>query len=245
MACAPRAAWRPATRGLLWTALLALPPLACAQGAPGVIPPHTVAAALALARDAASAVAPSGARVEASAGALDPRLQLAPCQRVEPYLSAGSPAWGRTRVGLRCVQGGPAWNVSLPVQVHVWASAPVLLSALPAGARIEVSQLGVAEVDWGAAASPPLTTENALQGRVLARPVAAGQALRGGDLRPRQWFALGETVRIVAGGRGFTISTEGQALTPGLEGQQARVRTEGGRVLTGNPVAERRMEVAL
>jgi flagella basal body P-ring formation protein FlgA len=78
---------------------------------------------------------------------------------------------------------------------------------------------------------------------VLA-PAGAGQALRP-DLLARKWFASGETVQIVARGAGFSISAEGQALSHGLEGQPARVRTEGGRVLVGRPVAERRMEVQL
>ena len=53
------------------------------------------------------------------------------------------------------------------------------------------------------------------------------------------------TVSIVAAGSGFSISAEGQAVTPGFEGQNARVRTEAGRVLVGRPVGERRIEVNL
>ena len=40
-------------------------------------------------------------RMEVSVGALDERLRLAPCARVEPYLPAGARLWGRTRLGLR------------------------------------------------------------------------------------------------------------------------------------------------
>lgn len=214
----------------------------------GTLPPELsrpVAAALELVRTSAAALAPAGARVEAQAGALDPRLRLAPCREVQSYLPAGAPAWGRTRVALRCMDGMARWNVFLPVTVSVWAPALQLRAALPAGARIAESQLASAEVDWAAGPTPPLADPAALADRVLARPVAAGQALRQGDLQPRRWFALGDTVRIVAAGTGFRISAEGQALTPGLEGQPARVRTENGRVLTGRPVGERRLEVAL
>ncbi|MBX3633867.1 MAG: flagellar basal body P-ring formation protein FlgA [Rubrivivax sp.] len=214
----------------------------------GTLPPELsrpVAAALELVRTSAAALAPAGARVEAQAGALDPRLRLAPCREVQSYLPAGAPAWGRTRVALRCMDGAARWNVFLPVTVSVWAPALQLRAALPAGARIAESQLASAEVDWAAGPTPPLADPAALADRVLARPVAAGQALRQGDLQPRRWFALGDTVRIVAAGTGFRISAEGQALTPGLEGQPARVRTENGRVLTGRPVGERRLEVAL
>ncbi|HRI19241.1 MAG TPA: flagella basal body P-ring formation protein FlgA, partial [Burkholderiaceae bacterium] len=72
-----------------------------------------------------------------------------------------------------------------------------------------------------------------------------GQPLRQADLRARQWFAGGDTVQIVAVGNGFRISSEGQALGPGLEGQPARVRMEGGRIVTGLPAGERIVELRL
>ena len=75
--------------------------------------------------------------------------------------------------------------------------------------------------------------------------MAAGQALRQADLKLRQWFAAGDPVRIVAVGPGFSVSGEGVALNPGLEGQAVRVRTESGRLVIGMPRADRRVEVTL
>ncbi len=217
-----------------------------AMAAPAAeLPPQAVAAALALATEAAQALAPPDARVLASAGALDPRLKLAHCTSVQPYLVAGSPSWGRTRVGLRCTQGSTPWNVFLPVTVQVLAPALVSSANLPEGTRLDASQLVQAEVDWAAAATLPFTADQALSGRVLARPVAAGAALRPTDLQPRLWFAPGDTVQISARGRGFAINVEGRALTSGREGHPARVRTESGRVVVGRPVGERRVELAL
>jgi flagella basal body P-ring formation protein FlgA len=148
-------------------------------------------------------------------------------------------------VGLRCTQGSTPWNVFLPVTVQVLAPALVSSANLPEGTRLDASQLVQAEVDWGAAATPPFTADQALSGRVLARPVAAGAALRPTDLQPRLWFAAGDTVQISARGRGFAINVEGRALTSGREGHPARVRTESGRVVVGRPVGERRVELAL
>lgn len=217
-----------------------------AQPLPGAgLPAEAAQQALALAAQAAQALAPAGARIRVSPGALNPRLQLAACGKVVPALSPGQPAWGRTRIGLRCQEGTSRWSVSLPVTVEVWAPAVVLATALPAGATLDGTTLAMAEVDWGAAAGKPFADSQALLGRVLARPLAAGQAPRSLDLLARKWFASGETVQIVARGPGFAVSAEGQALTHGLEGQPARVRTDNGRVVVGRPVAERRMEVQL
>ena len=82
-------------------------------------------------------------------------------------------------------------------------------------------------------------------GRTLARGLAAGDAVRKNDLKARQWFNAGDMVRIVAGGPGYAISSEGQAMGPGLEGQAVRVRTEAGRIITGVATGDRQIEVAL
>lgn len=207
--------------------------------------PEFLAQATALVQQSAQAGAPRGARVVALPGALGPRLLLAPCTQVQPFLPAGVLPWGRSRVGLRCLQGPVAWQVFLPVTVQVWAPAVVASATLPAGARLEGSQLTLAVVDWAAAPGAPHAELDTLDGRVLVRPVAAGQALRASDLRARQWFASGDSVQFVARGRGFAVSTEGQAMNAGLEGQPVRVRMESGRVVVGLPVGQRRVELVL
>lgn len=185
-----------------------------------------------------------GVRVLVQPGTLDPRLKLAPCARIQAYLPEGAPAWGRTRAGLRCLEGPVRWNVSLPLTVQVLARAAVLNTPLPAGSVIGPEHITEAEVDLAAQPSPVLPAA-ALLGRTLQRAVPAGQALRAPDLKVRQWFAAGDTVRIVAQGNGYAVSAEGQALSAGLEGQPSRVRTDSGRIIVGRPVGERRLEVTL
>lgn len=207
-------------------------------------PAEGVSRALELARSTAAARAPAGARVQATAGPIDPRLQLAPCAHTEVHLPRGTPVWGRTRVGLRCTQGAVAWNVFLPIEVQVLAPAQATTTALPAGARLGAAELTALEVDWGAGGAP-FSTAAELVGRTLARPVPAGHALRAADLQSRQWFSVGDAVRIRAHGAGFAISGEGLAVTNGIEGQPARVRTEQGRILSGVPTGEKRIDVSL
>jgi flagella basal body P-ring formation protein FlgA len=184
-------------------------------------------------------------RVVIDIGALDPRLRLAPCRRIEPQLPPQGRLWGRTRIGLRCVEGDRPWQVWLPVVVQVFAPARVPLRALPAGTVLAAEHLHTADADWAAGPQPPYARVADLVGRTLGRALQPGEAVRPGDLRQRQWFAAGETVQVLARGAGFAVAGEGQALGAGLEGQPVRVRTESGRVLTGVPVAERRVEVML
>jgi flagellar basal body P-ring formation protein FlgA len=186
-----------------------------------------------------------GARLEVELGAADPRLRLAACARAEPYLPATSRPWGRTRVGLRCVDGPVRWNVTLPVTVRVLAPAAALREPLPAGAELAIAHFTEAEVDWAAEREPPLVDPADMVGQRLARALPAGAAPRPGDLQRRRWFAAGERVQVVAAGAGWRVSTEGQALSAGIDGQRVRVRTEGGRIVSGLAVGERQVEVPL
>jgi flagella basal body P-ring formation protein FlgA len=187
----------------------------------------------------------SGARVEVSVGQLDPRLRLAPCQSIEPYLPPGVRLWGKARIGLRCKAGPTPWNVYLPVTVKVFGRALVVPAGAAAGAVLTQADLAEAEVDLAEDFTPALVEPRLAIGRTLAQHLRPGQTLRQTHLKSRQWFVAGETVRVVATGPGFALESEGQALSNGIEGQPARVRTESGRVLTGLPAGERRVEVAL
>ncbi|MFZ2987279.1 flagellar basal body P-ring formation chaperone FlgA [Ideonella sp.] len=249
LACrAVAAAWRGPLVGLAW--LLAAGVVA-AQGVDAKLSDELQARITELASHSAapggqaSASAATAVRIEVEVGQLDPRLQLAPCQRIEPYLPAGLPAWGRTRIGLKCVQGPKAWNVSLPITVKVWRQALVLRDALPAGTVLTAQHLMDAEVDMAAAPGAALTDPALAVGRSLVRPLAAGSALRQPDMKSRLWFAAGETVKVIAGGPGWKIASEGQAMNAGLEGQIIRVRMDNGKLLQGRAVADRLVEISL
>ncbi len=220
----------------------------------GALPPGLLDQGLVMLKQAAQTLSPPQARVTVTAGAPDSRLKLAPCSAGSVSLVAGVPAWGTSRLGLRCTQGA-AWNIQLPVKVQVFAPAVVAASALSSGTTLSSTHLVLAEVDWAASGpsiqglangQPALfTAAAALDSRELARPLAAGAPVRRQDLKSRLWFAAGTTVSVLAVGEGFSVAAEGQALSPGLEGQAVRVRTEGGRVLVGQATGERRVEVRL
>jgi flagellar basal body P-ring formation protein FlgA len=197
-----------------------------------------------LAEEASKQAAP-GLRVEIRIGQLDPRLKLAPCTTVQPYLPTGMKLWGAARIGLRCADAGVRWNVFLPITVDVFGPGLVAAAALPAGATLTAADVKPATVNLSASSSAALASTDLTIGRTLARPLQPGDALRDADLRARQWFAAGDTVRIVAGGSGWRIHGEGQALNPGLEGQTVRVRTESGRIVSGQATGERLVEVPL
>lgn len=219
--------------------------LAAARPAAAALDPVWLRQIEQLAEQAAQAALPPQGRVAIELGEPDPRLRLAPCARTEPFLPAGSRLWGRSRLGLRCVQGPVKWAISLPLQVRVFAPAWVAVQPLPAGSPLQAGQLRREVVELSASTSPAWLQDEPPLDRELARPLQAGEALRQQHLKPRQWFAAGDTVRVLLAGDGFSVRADARALSVGLEGQSSRLRLDSGRILQAWPVAERQAEVQL
>lgn len=184
-------------------------------------------------------------RMEVVVGELDPRLRLAPCARVEPYLPPGSKLWGRTRLGLRCVQGATHWNVFLPVTVKAFGPAWVLVGNVAPGAPLAASDAMESEVDWAAETAPVVANFDQWVGQVASRQLVAGQALRQSMIRAPHLFRAGAQVKVVARGPGYAVSAAGQALTAAGAGETVRVRMDNGRIVFGLVSDSGTIEVAL
>lgn len=176
-------------------------------------------------------VGPIG-RVEVSLGTIDPRIQLAPCARIEPYLLPGTRLWGRSAIGVRCVEGAN-WKVAVPLTVAVWGKALVAAAPLSAGVPLSEALVREDEIELTRETGTPVTDPTQLVGKSLIRPVGVGQTLRHEYLRVAQTVAAGDPVQIRLQGRGFTILADGQAMGAAGEGQSLRARTESGRIVAG------------
>lgn len=183
----------------------------------------------------AGAPAAGGAvlRPEVVIGSLDSRLRLAPCEKVEPHLPAGTRLWGRSRIGLRCVQGPTRWNVYLPVTVKAFGPAWVLRRPVASGATLTEEDAERADTDWAEHPSTVLADPALWVGRQASFNLQPGQALRQNMVRVAPAFEAGAMVKVSGGGAGFQVVVTGEAMAPGLPGQTTRVRLPGGRVVSG------------
>ena len=184
-------------------------------------------------------------RWDVEVGAIDARLKLAPCTRTEVFLPPGAKLWGRSRVGVRCLEGTSRWNVSLPVTVNAWGKAWVVKGQVSAGSTILISDVVETEVNWSEESATVLLDPSLWLGYVATRPLNTGQTLRQGMVRPAQVFQAGSQVRVVAQGPGFQVSSDGQALSAGVVGQSARVRLDNGRVANGIVLDVRTVKIEL
>jgi flagella basal body P-ring formation protein FlgA len=182
-------------------------------------------------------------RMEVTLGSLDSRLRLASCPRVEPYLPPGTRLWGKTRLGLRCLDGVSRWNVFVPVTVKAVGRAWVVRRDVAPGTLLDEADLMQSEVDWAEDASPIVAERAQWLGQVTVRSLSTGQALRQNMVRPAQVFQAGAQVRVLAGGVGFQITADGQALSAGVVGQLTRVRMDNGRVMSGTVLDARTVKL--
>lgn len=178
-----------------------------------------------------SAVADTG-RVQIQVGRIDPRLHLAPCGRVEPFLPAGSRLWGRGAVGVRCVEGAN-WTATMPVNVMVFGNALVAANNLTAQTPLSAGDFRLEEVELTRESGQPVQDAAQLVGRSLMRPMTVGQVLKTDYLRVQQTVSAGDQVKIQVIGDGFVVSADGIAMMAGGNGQMLRVRLDNGRILSG------------
>lgn len=181
-------------------------------------------------------------RVQVVVGQPDPRLQLAPCERTEPFLRPGTRLWGRAFVGLHCVAGAE-WSISVPVEVRVFGPGLRALRTLAAGQPIAPSDVAVEDVEWTREAQGVASGLDQLEGHVPARPIEAGRIVALSALREVPAVAQGDPVKLIGVGQGFSIVTEAVALATAGPGQPVRIRTEAGKMLTGTARAGRVVEV--
>lgn len=195
----------------------------------------------------ASTPAAGGAvlRPEVVFGTLDSRLRLAPCEQVQAHLPQGTRLWGRSRIGLRCVQGPTRWNVYLPVTVKAFGPAWVLKRPVAAGATLTEEDAELVETDWAEHPATVLADPALWVGRQAGFNLQPGQALRQHMVRVAPVFAAGAMVKVASGGPGFAVVVTGEAMAPGLPGQTTRVRLPGGRVVSGLVRDDQTVELGL
>lgn len=230
--------------GTCLAALLAAPPVARASAPANAANANASATPdlrLFVESQAAQGIA-GGARVEVTLGELNPRLQLAPCARIEPFLPANVRLWGRSTIGLRCVQGA-TWSVQMPVTVRVFGPALVATRPLAPNTPLTDADFTITEVEWTREPQGVATDPAQIDQRVLTRAVATGQPVPLAALRAPQVIAAGDPVKLLGQGKGFAITAQAVALASAHDGQSVRVRTDSGRILTGTARAGRRVEV--
>lgn len=176
------------------------------------------------ARDVARSLAPADARVNATAGRLDPRLRLAACPaRPEPFSPPGHRPGANLSVGVRCPVGN-GWSLYIPVRIEILSEVLVLAAPRSRGELLTAEHVRVETRDVAQLSGGYLTRVEDAEQQMLRRPIAPGTILTRHLLEPQKLVLRGQRVRVTAGSGRFQVTSEGEALADAAAGERVRVR---------------------
>ncbi|SPB14094.1 flagellar basal body P-ring biosynthesis protein FlgA [Caballeronia novacaledonica] len=169
---------------------------------------------------------------------------LAACSALDPFMPTGARLWGRMTVGVRCVGERP-WTLYVQARVSINATFYTAARAIAPGEVLSNADLVARDGDITAMPQAIVTDPAQAVGAVALSRVPAGLPLRTDMLRAASSVAIGQSVHVVAGGSGFSISAEGTAMNNAAPGQQVRVKTAAGQIITGIVKDSQTVEIAL
>ena len=166
--------------------------------------------------------------------AIDPPRaeRLTPCDVLSPFLPSGMKLRARMTVGARCNAPKP-WTTYVQATVSVPGYYYVASRMIAAGQALTPADLAPRDGDLVALPPGVITNPDTVVGMTAAYRINAGQPVKGAALRNAQSVVRGSNVRINARGKGFVVSSEGQALDNAAPGATVQVRTASGQVVSG------------
>jgi flagellar basal body P-ring formation protein FlgA len=157
---------------------------------------------------------------------------LTSCTALAPFMPTGARMWGRTTVGVRCAGERP-WTIYLQARISLHATYYLAARAMAPGEVLTAADLVARDGDLTGLPQAIVTDPAQAVGSVTLMRVAGGMPLRRDMLKSASAISIGQTVRVVAAGDGFAISAEGSALNNASPGQQVRVKTANGQIISG------------
>ncbi|MFM0338735.1 flagellar basal body P-ring formation chaperone FlgA [Paraburkholderia fungorum] len=170
-------------------------------------------------------------KVDITVAAAFPR-GLAACTQLEPFMPSGARLWGRMTVGVRCAGERP-WTIYLQARISLHATYYLAARAMAPGDVFTSADLVARDGDLTGLPQAIVTDPSQVVGSASLVRIAGGMPLRRDMLKSASAIAIGQTVRVVAAGDGFSISAEGSAMNSASPGQQVRVKTANGQIISG------------
>jgi len=176
------------------------------------------------------------AQAQGLPGAVSVRLvgqpNLPACDAPDAFLAPGSELRGRLSIGLRC-DSPTRWTRFVQAYVSVQGRYYVAAQAIDAGQALGAGDVAERTGDLAALPRSVVTEPAALHGVVTTNRIAAGAPLRKELLRGTVVIQQGQTVKVVAQGAGYSVSTEGRAMTRAEVGATVQAKTRDGRLVSG------------
>lgn len=173
---------------------------------------------------------------------LDSKTRVGPCTAPQVFLPPGGRLWGKGHVGVRCMSPSP-WLIYVPVLVKVTGTYLISAKKISAGQILSDTDFTVEQGDLTQLPDGVLTLPDQALGQRARTGLAPQLPLRRDLLVRIPTIRQGQPVKIVIQGEGFSVSSNGLALTNGYEGEIIRVKNDAGRTMQGRVRASGIVEV--
>jgi flagella basal body P-ring formation protein FlgA len=187
----------------------------------------------------------NGIVMHVTAGQLDPRSQLANCERaLTAALPATARVGARTTVGVSCAQ--PRWTLYVPVTVETELPVLVLRHALARGSQVLPDDVETRQVRVPGLADTYIRDPAQLIDRHLKAATAPGTALSVDLLAADILVKRGQRVTLVAQAGGIEVRAEGEAVGDANAAGRVRVlNLASRRIVEGQVESRDRVRVSL
>ena len=157
---------------------------------------------------------------------------LPACDAPEVFLPPGATPWGRVSVGVRCQTERP-WTRFVQAHVSVEGSYFVAARAIDAGRPLGAGDFTERTGDLSRLPRSVITSAGELNGVVASNRIAPGAPLRKELVRGVTVIQQGQSVKVVAQGQGFVVSTDAKAMSGAAVGAVVQAKTLDGRLVSG------------
>lgn len=185
---------------------------------------------------------PGSAQVRTDA----PRLPrgAAPCDAWQVSLPGSQQLRSRMSVSVRCV-APQAWSTRVQAHLVIDGFFYVANRIIEPGETLTLDDVAAREGDILALPRGVVIDPSKLIDRVATQRIPRGTPIKAATLRSPLSVQRGQQVRTEARGAGFIATGEGQSLEDGAPGEQIRVRTPSGQVISATVLDANTVMVAM
>jgi flagellar basal body P-ring formation protein FlgA len=183
-------------------------------------------------------------RVNIEIQPIDNRIRVAECDLMEGFSVQGARLWGKTHVGVRCLQSvDKPWTLYVQADVQVWGDYAVTVLPVSQGSPLQPTDVAMQSGDLTKLPAGIITDLTMLEGKKAALNMPLGTVLRPELLKAMPVIMQGQMVQLSSRGDGFVISADGTAMQTANVGQVVDVKVSSGQLIKGVAQANGKVEV--
>ncbi len=165
---------------------------------------------------------------------LDSHIRIAECALMEGFTVQGARLWGKTHIGVRCLQSETKpWTLYVQADVQVWGEYAVTGLPVGQGSPVQPTDVVMQSGDLSKLPAGIITDLSMLAGKQAALNLPLGTVLRPELLKSVPVIMQGQTVQLNSRGDGFVISADGTAMQTANVGQVVDVKVSSGQIVKG------------